>query len=766
VPVAGVLEVFMARLKRWLGRGALLLLVGVILLLLLAAVWPISLDPQLLPHEYGAGASSVEPSFSGLQRHFPPVNEPADNPTTAAKVELGRLLFFDPLLSAGNDLACAACHHPDYGFSDGLATAVGAGGSDIGPQRSGGVSLSRNTPSLWNVAYAQTFFWDGRESSLEAQALIPMTHADEMGSVDTAGLITRLRAIPEYVNLFDTAFSGGSEAVTVLNVQRALAAFQRTLTSQDAPFDRYAAGDFDALTPAQRRGLVLFRSAATRCFECHAAPTFTTPTFRVIGVPSDDPGRAAVGNGPTGAFKVPSLRNVALSAPYMHNGALATLAEVIDFYSEGGGRPHGVANMDPFIQGFELTEQEKADLIAFLHALTDESNLPAVPASLPSGLPVVARLDNPARQVAAGFNTGLGTGQPPAREPMVLVVQPGETIQAAVDRALPGDTIEVAYGVYHERVVVDMSRITLHGRANDQGEWPVLDGRGLLADGVIASGNHFEMAYFHVRDYSDNGVLVEGARGVYLHHIFAENTGTYGLYPVQSSDILIEHSTVTGVDDAGIYAGQSENVVVRHNVVYGNVLGIELENTLGGEIYSNHAYNNSLGIFVVLLPNLTAKVSGQTKIYDNLTENNNHENFAPEGAIAKKMPPGVGILILASDNNDVFNNTIRGNKSTGIAIFSLTGTGAFDNIDVGPNPENNHIHSNSFDNNGYDPDAFVKSLGIPTGDILWDGSGWGNLFDEPEAQGNFPPLLPGSQWPVFIQKIYWRALNVVIGLVS
>src|SRR5690606_18827889 len=163
--------------------------------------------------------------------------------------------------------------------------------------------------------------------------------------------------------LFEDAFPG--EAISTLNVQRALAAFERTLISNDSPFDAYAAGQLDALTASQRRGFALFRSAATRCFECHSAPTFANDTFRITGVADlsgqeHDPGRSAVGDAPDGAFKVPTLRNIVLSAPYMHNGIFSTLEEVIDFYAGGGGRADGVQGVDPLIRPFELSAQEKA----------------------------------------------------------------------------------------------------------------------------------------------------------------------------------------------------------------------------------------------------------------------------------------------------------------------------------------------------------------------------------------------------------------------
>jgi parallel beta-helix repeat protein len=583
-----------------------------------------------------------------------------------------------------------------------------------------------------------------------------------MSVIDTAALVAELETIPEYTTLFNNAFDDG---MNLENIERALAAFQRSLISNNSPFDQYAAGNFDALTSQQRRGLALFRSGATRCFECHAAPTFASDTFRIIGVNSDDPGRAGVSDdGQVGAFKVPTLRNIALTAPYMHNGSMATLEEVIDFYAEGGG---SVDNQDIFVNGFDLNEQEKTDLVAFLFALTDEGALPEIPTAVPSGLPVVSHIQNPVRDTAASYNSGTASGESArAREPMTIRVQEGEHIQTAVDRAQPGDTIEVPYGIYHERVVIDLNDITLVGIPNENGDYPILDGEGQLAEGVIASGNNFTVGYLHTRNYTDNGVIVEGVRGVHFHHLFAENTGTYGIYPVQSTDVLIEHVEVTGVDDAGIYAGQCENVIVRDSVAYGNVLGIELENTINGEVYDNHVYDNTLGILIVLLPQLTSKISANTVIYDNLVEANNHENFAPEGAIARIAPSGTGMLLLATDKAEVFNNTFKDNKSTGIALFSLTGTGAFDTneLDVGPLPEGNWIHDNTYEHNAYDPDPFVRDLGIPVGDILWDGSGNNNRFNDDVP--SFPPLLPGDGWPGFVRRGYGNILSFVIGLLA
>ncbi|MCA9926144.1 MAG: right-handed parallel beta-helix repeat-containing protein, partial [Anaerolineales bacterium] len=434
-------------------------------------------------------------------------------------------------------------------------------------------------------------------------------------------------------------------------------------------------------------------------------------------------------------------RNIALTAPYMHDGSLATLEEVVDFYADGGGRAFGNEDVDVFVQGFELSDQERADLVAFLYALTDDSQQPDVPREVPSGLPVIARFENDAWEQVAVHNVGSGETAVSGRDPLIIIVQEGESIQTAVDRAQPGDTIEIPYGIYHERVVIDINGITVRGLPNSDGESPILDGEGKLSEGIIASGNNFTVGNLHVRNYTDNGVLVEGVRNVHFHDIFAENVGTYGIYPVQSTDVLVERVEVTGVDDAGIYAGQCENVIVRDSVAYGNVLGIELENTLGGEVYNNHTYDNTVGIFIVLLPQLTSKISANTKIYDNLVENNNHENFAPQGAIARVAPPGVGVLLLATDSAEVTNNTITGNKTTGVAVFSLTRSGAFDvnEIDVGPLPEGNYVHDNLYENNANDPDEFVKQLGVPAADIMWDASGSNNRFNEDSAS-YFPPL--------------------------
>ena len=315
---------------------------------------------------------------TGLDRPFPPL---AGEPPTAERAALGRLLFFDPVLSERGDLSCAHCHQPARAFSDGRPTGRGRDGRP----------LARNVPTLWNVGFKPRLMWDRRAESLEAQAEIPLLAADEMAA-EPRRLVARLAAIPEYRERFARAF-GGAEPLVFANVTRALAAFERTLVSERSRYDRYARGERSALSPAEQRGLALFRSLNTRCFECHRLPTFDAPLALGIGVPSSDPGVGGVTGraGELGAFGVPSLRNVALTAPYMHDGSLPTLAAVVDFYRRGGGRALGVTSdrIDDQIRAFSISDEEAADLVAFLGALSDESASPPAPERVPSGLPIV-----------------------------------------------------------------------------------------------------------------------------------------------------------------------------------------------------------------------------------------------------------------------------------------------------------------------------------------------------------------------------------------
>jgi cytochrome c peroxidase len=314
---------------------------------------------------------------TGLERPFPPLAGEAPTPERGA---LGRLLFFDPVLSEDGSLACAHCHQPERAFTDGRTTALGRGGA----------SLARNTPTLFDVGLKPRLMWDRRAGSLEEQARIPLFAPDEMGA-DPERLVARLAAIPEYRLRFAAAFPGPAP-LSVESVTRALAAFERTLVSRGSRYDRYARGERTALSPGEKRGLALFRSLNTRCFECHRLPTFDAPLALGIGVPSPDAGVGGVSGeaAEVGLFGVPTLRNVARTAPYMHDGSLPTLRAVVDFYRRGGGRAHGVPGerIDGQVRAFAIRDDEAADLVAFLGALSDESASPPLPERVPSGLPL------------------------------------------------------------------------------------------------------------------------------------------------------------------------------------------------------------------------------------------------------------------------------------------------------------------------------------------------------------------------------------------
>lgn len=294
----------------------------------------------------------------GLDAYMP---TPPENPLTAEKAALGRKLFFDKRLSRDNSVSCGTCHDPELGFTDREPVAVGV------DQQKG----TRRTPRLINRGYGQTFFWDGRAQSLEEQVLKPIENPIEM-DLALAEAVGRVAEDAEYAAAFQVAFGEGPNPSAVA---MALASYVRTIVSGDSPYDRYVAGDADALTPEQRRGLELFRGKAA-CAVCHLGPNLTDEEFHNTGVgwkegPPEDLGRAKVTDHPEdrGAFKTPTLREVALVGPYMHDGSLETLEDVIDFYNDGGE-----ANdyLDRDMTALDLTEQEKADLVAFLEALNGE----------------------------------------------------------------------------------------------------------------------------------------------------------------------------------------------------------------------------------------------------------------------------------------------------------------------------------------------------------------------------------------------------------
>ena len=293
---------------------------------------------------------------AGLDLYMP---VPEDNPLTPARVALGRRLFFDPVLSRDGTVVCATCHDPRRVFTDGLPHAIGIDGR-VG---------HRHVPTLVNRGYGRAFFWDGRAGGLEEQALQPIDHPDEFGS-SVADAIARLQERPAYVAEFRSAFGRDPNPD---DVARALAGYVRTILSGDAPIDRFVAGDAAALTADQRSGLRLFRGRGN-CTACHFGPTFSDEQFHNTGIAfrSDGPidlGRFDVtgDDADRGRFKTPTLREVARTAPYMHDGSFATLEDIVEFYDQGG---HPNPGLDGEVRPLHLTADEKRVLVVFLGALS------------------------------------------------------------------------------------------------------------------------------------------------------------------------------------------------------------------------------------------------------------------------------------------------------------------------------------------------------------------------------------------------------------
>jgi parallel beta-helix repeat protein len=721
-----------------------------------------------LPVDNEGVANTAGPSGAGgLSSAWPQMPQRPDNsitdPRFARRAALGHILFYDPLLSGKNDISCATCHHPDLGYSDGRGKSMGAGGKGLGPERAGGQVIRRGAPSIWNAAFSQSQFWDGRAKDLEDQAKNPITAPEEMAETDV-NLSAEMATVPEYQALFDEAFGGHmGSSINLLNVTKAIAAFERTQLTSRSPFDRYVAGERSALTLSQRRGFDVFRSGQARCFECHSLPTFSSPDFKVIGVPklddeAEDRGRGDIaGAAFKGAFKVPTLRNVALTAPYMHNGRFKTLDEVLDFYAKGGGPGMGfkTPNLDDKIRPINFTYEQRQDLIAFLNALTDEKALAEPPRRVPSTLPVVARLKNPARAEAARMNVGLQKKIVPTVGE--FVVKPGESIQEAIDRAAPGSTIRVEPGEYYESITVDVDKITLVGGDGTPATRPALDGHGVHSDAVIVSGRDFTMSNFEIRHFAGNGVVAQETTNFTLRDARLEDTGLYGVYPVRSSFVKVQRVEVIGARDAGIYVGQSKGIVVEDCIAHGNVTGIEIENSVDARVERNNVYDNAGGILVFALPGNPSKEAKRTRVALNKVTANNHENFGDPGSIVSKVPSGGGVFILAADETEVTENQIKDNNSFGVAVLGLEslfpGRAPFD---VGALPDRTRVHANTYSGNGKKADKALLAAGLKGADLVWDLSGPGNVWNEPGATTAVPVL--DERWPEFMRRVVFQFL--------
>lgn len=325
-----------------------------------------------------AGALCTTTAMSGVPQgtdlaawRLPAPPAQPDNIGTDARVALGKMLFFEPRISANGNMSCASCHNPSLGWSDGLDTAVGHNGK----------KLARATPTIVNGAYQRIFMWDGRKPSLEHQALGPMEAADEMRA-DWSRALAFLNSDPVYVKAFAAAYPG--EPVNQATFGRAVAAFERTIIVNDTPFDRWLNGEPQAMSASAQRGFALFTdSSKGNCAACHTAPTFSDDGFHNLGLKSFAAAEPDLGRynerriaSVKGAFKTPQLRDVARTAPYFHDGSARTLREVVEHYRRGGDvKTNLSANMKPL----DLTDAECDDLVAFMEALSSSSTAFQVP---------------------------------------------------------------------------------------------------------------------------------------------------------------------------------------------------------------------------------------------------------------------------------------------------------------------------------------------------------------------------------------------------
>jgi cytochrome c peroxidase len=298
---------------------------------------------------------------------------PDSNPMSVDKIALGKLLYFDNRLSKDGTISCATCHNPYHGFADPARTSSGVG------RLLGG----RNSPTVINRLFSAEQFWDGRAKDLEEQAHGPLVNPVEMAMGSHDAVVANVKAVKGYAPLFRKAF--GDDEITIARIAQAIAAYERTVVSGNSPYDRYQAGDKDALGASAVRGMALFNGKAN-CVRCHAGFNFTDETYQNIGVGMDkakpDLGRFEITKKETdkGAFKTPTLRDVVLTAPYMHDGSERTLLGAIEFYDRGGIKN---ANLSKEIKPLQLSAQEKLDLVAFLVALTGEVQNATPPDALP-----------------------------------------------------------------------------------------------------------------------------------------------------------------------------------------------------------------------------------------------------------------------------------------------------------------------------------------------------------------------------------------------
>jgi len=318
-----------------------------------------------------------------------------------------------------------------------------------------------------------------------------------------------------------------------------------------------------------------------------------------------------------------------------------------------------------------------------------------------------------------------------------LTVNPGESIQATVAKAKPGDTIRVLPGTYKETVFIDKDDIHLQGVVAE-GKWPVLDGESKLNDGILASGHGTVIERMWVKHFKGNGIMTQGANNYRIVNNVVEGPTFYAIFPQFGRNGLVAYNIITKSDDAAIYVGMSDGVDVLYNETSDSIIGIETENSLNTLIEGNYVHDNVMGIAATNLPGLPIKRAENLIIRNNFVVRNNTKNFAPPGAITAGAPAGVGILVLGTDATIVENNLIRDNKSTGVLIAETTLFVTTPDAKLDPFPDRTQILRNTYVNNGYDPQDAVKGVlevaGLEKGvDVLSSGKGRDNCVAERDS---------------------------------
>lgn len=320
-----------------------------------------------------------------------------------------------------------------------------------------------------------------------------------------------------------------------------------------------------------------------------------------------------------------------------------------------------------------------------------------------SSIPAPVRV----QQFSSGADTS-GVATPLSNE--IWEVKDGESILAAVKKAHPGDLIRVYPGTYKETVYIDKDNLSFQG-VIIEGEWPTLDGEKELNDAFLYSGNGIRIENFKIKNYKGNGIMGQAGNNFVLHNNWVIDAGVYGIFPEFGQNGLIEHNILTGIEDAAIYVGMCDNIDVRHNEVYGNVAGIEIENSRHALVENNYAHGNTGGILAFITPGLPIKTAYDIIIRNNFVVDNNHENFGAPGSIVSGIPPGTGIIIMAADDVTVENNIITGNDNTGIAITDLSmGANLSKDPESEPNPDRIVLLDNYLENNGNNPTGELKIL--------------------------------------------------------